>query len=222
MDAMMENPIRVVLGDTHPLVRAGLRAALAASRDIQVVAEASDSEELVALAGALQPDVIVMDPCIEPIGRMAVRRELVDKCRPARVLLVTTDADVECVTLAMEAGAAGVLSKAFADRELADAVRSAAHGEMVQRFRRRYDPVPLPTVPNSVSHERAEFAKLTERERDVLALVAAGYSAPEIGERLVISPKTVDTYKQRIQVKIGLSHRTEYVKLALRLGLLSP
>ena len=69
--------------------------------------------------------------------------------------------------------------------------------------------------------ERAEFEKLTERERDVLTLVAAGYSAPEIGARLVISPKTVDTYKQRIQGKIGLSHRTEYVKLALRLGLLS-
>ena len=69
--------------------------------------------------------------------------------------------------------------------------------------------------------ERAEFEKLTDRERDVLALVAAGYSAPEIGARLVISPKTVDTYKQRIQGKIGLSHRTEYVKLALRLGLLS-
>ena len=218
---MPDNPIRVVLGDAHPLVRAGLRAVLAAAGDVQVVAEAADSEELVALASGLQPDVIVMDPCIDPEERIAVTRELVDRCRPARVLLVTTNADVECVTLAMEAGAAGVLSKAFADRELVDAVRSVARGEMLQRFRRRYEPATSIRMPPRPSHERAEFAKLTERERDVLALVAAGYSAPEIGARLVISPKTVDTYKQRIQIKIGLSHRTEYVKLALRLGLLS-
>ncbi len=77
---------------------------------------------------------------------------------------------------------------------------------------------PILTSPEA---DRAEFEKLTEREQDVLALIAAGYSAPEIGARLVISPKTVDTYKQRIHGKIGLSHRTEYVKLALRLGLLS-
>lgn len=219
---MTDNPIRVVLGDAHPLVRAGLRAVLAAAGDIQVVAEASDGEEMVALAGALLPDVIVMDPCIDPIARIAVTRELVDKCRPARVLIVTTNADTECVTLALEAGAAGVLSKTFADRELVDAVRSVARGQMVQRFGRRHTPtIPLRMQRPAAFDERAEFAKLTERERDVLTLVAAGYSAPEIGERLVISPKTVDTYKQRIQGKIGLSHRAQYVQLALRLGLLS-
>lgn len=218
---MADNPIRVVLGDAHPLVRAGLRAVLAAAGDIRVVAEAADSEEVVALAAGLLPDVVVMDPCIDPVARIAVTRELVERCRPARVLLVTTLADVECVTRAMEAGAAGVLSKTFADRELVDAVRSVARGEMVQRVRHRYVQATPARVKAVASSERAEFAKLTDRERDVLTLVAAGYSAPEIGERLVISPKTVDTYKQRIQGKIGLSHRAQYVQLALRLGLLS-
>ena len=75
-------------------------------------------------------------------------------------------------------------------------------------------------ILESPESDRAEFEKLTERERDVLALIAAGYSAPEIGARLVISPKTVDTYKQRVNDKLGLTHRADYVKLALKLGLL--
>ena len=218
---MADNPIRVVLGDPHALVRAGLGAVLAASRDMQVVAEAANSEELAAVAASLLPDVVIIDPCIDSDARIAVTPELVQRCRPARVLLVTTHADAECSTRAVEAGASGVLSKTLADRELANAVRSVTRGETVPRARSRHEPTAPMRIRPAEPHERAEFAKLTDRERDVLTLVAAGYSAPEIGERLVISPKTVDTYKQRIQGKIGLSHRTQYVQLALRLGLLS-
>ena len=78
-----------------------------------------------------------------------------------------------------------------------------------------------PSGPSSAQSERERFEKLTQRERDVLRLVAQGYSAPEIGERLFISPKTVDTYKQRIQEKLGLAHRSDYVQFALKLGLLA-
>jgi DNA-binding NarL/FixJ family response regulator len=120
----------------------------------------------------------------------------------------------------LEAGASGFLPKTAADSELLEAVRAVARGEIFVRPEsarilakgyQRKDPL---------HEDRARFDKLTDRERDVLRLVAKGYSAPEIGEQLFISPKTVDTYKQRIQDKLGLSHRHEYVEFALRLGLL--
>ena len=108
-----------------------------------------------------------------------------------------------------------------ADRELVDAVRAVAHGDtyvqpaaaraLARGLRRREEH----------ADERGMYERLTERERDVLRLVASGFSAPEIGEKLFISPKTVDTYKQRIGEKLGLTHRSEYVQFALKLGLLT-
>jgi DNA-binding NarL/FixJ family response regulator len=120
----------------------------------------------------------------------------------------------------LEAGASGYLMKSTADRELVDAVRTVARGEvfvqpsaalvLAQGARRREEH----------ASDRARFERLTDRERAVMQLIAEGYTAPEIGEQLAISPKTVDTYKQRINDKLGLTHRADYVKLALKLGLL--
>jgi len=109
-----------------------------------------------------------------------------------------------------------------ADRELLDAVRTVARGEVYVRPDAARILAKGYTRKDPLHEERTRFEKLTERERDVLRLTAQGFSAPEIGEKLFISPKTVDTYKQRIQDKLGLSHRHEYVQLALRLGLLTP
>jgi DNA-binding NarL/FixJ family response regulator len=111
--------------------------------------------------------------------------------------------------------------KSAADRELVDAVRIVAAGDMFVRPTAARILAKGLTRKDPAQAERDRFEKLTDRERDVLRLVAQGYSAPEIGERLFISPKTVDTYKQRIHEKMGLSHRAEYVQLALRLGLLT-
>ena len=110
----------------------------------------------------------------------------------------------------------------MADRELLDAVRTVARGEVYVRPDAARILAKGYTRKDPLHEERTRFEKLTERERDVLRLTAQGFSAPEIGEKLFISPKTVDTYKQRIQDKLGLSHRHEYVQLALRLGLLTP
>ena len=112
--------------------------------------------------------------------------------------------------------------KSAADRELVDAVRAVAAGDVYVR------PTAASILAKGLTRkdprqlDRERFEKLTERERDVLRLTAQGYSAPEIGEKLFISPKTVDTYKQRIQEKLGFGHRSDYVQFALRLGLLSP
>jgi DNA-binding NarL/FixJ family response regulator len=213
--------IRVVLADDHAVVRAGLKAVLGAAKDISVVSEASNGREAIALAERVRPDVIVMDLSMgEPDG-IAATKELMAKGLPTRVLVLTMHAEEQYLVKALEAGAAGYLVKSAADRELVDAVRAVAQGDMyVQPSAGRVLARGV-AQGTKVADDRARYEKLTERERDVLRLVAEGYSAPEIGERLFISPKTVDTYKQRINEKLGVGHRADYVKLALKLGLIS-
>jgi DNA-binding NarL/FixJ family response regulator len=138
------------------------------------------------------------------------------------VLVLTMHAEEAYLEAVLDAGASGYLMKSTADRELVDAVRTVARGEvfvhpsaarvLAQSARRR----------EQHATDRARFERLTDRERAVMQLIAQGYTAPEIGEQLTISPKTVDTYKQRINDKLGLTHRADYVTLALKLGLLQP
>ena len=213
--------IRVILADDHAVVRAGLKAVLGAAKDIAVVGEASNGRDVVAFAERLNPDVVVMDLSMGDTDGLMATKELVAKGPRPRVLVLTMHAEEEYLVRALEAGAAGYLVKSAADRELVDAVRAVAYGDVyvqpsagrvLARGIKRND---------KVDNERARYEKLTVRERDVLRLVAEGFSAPEIGEKLFISPKTVDTYKQRIGEKLGLSHRPDYVKFALKVGLLS-
>jgi DNA-binding NarL/FixJ family response regulator len=213
--------IRVVLADDHAVVRAGLKAVLGTARDMMVVGEASNGLEAVALAERLNPDVIIMDLSMDQMDGTTATREIVKKGFSARVLVLTMHAEEEYLVGLLEAGAAGYLVKSAADRELVDAVRTVARGDIFVRPAAARVLAKGLTRKDPAKAEREKFEKLTERERDVLRLVAQGFSAPEIGERLFISPKTVDTYKQRIHEKMGLSHRAEYVQLAVRLGLLS-
>ena len=213
--------IRIVLADDHAVVRAGLKAVLGTARDMMVVGEASNGIEAVALAERLTPDVIVMDLSMDQMDGTAATREIVKKGLATRVLVLTMHAEEEYLVGLLEAGAAGYLVKSAADRELVDAVRTVARGELFVRPAAARVLAQGLTRKDPGKAEREKYEKLTERERDVLRLVAQGFSAPEIGERLFISPKTVDTYKQRIHEKMGLSHRAEYVQLAVRLGLLT-
>jgi len=217
---MSEDLIRVILADDHAVVRAGLKAVLGSVKDMLVVGEAATGPEAVQMAERLKPDVVVMDLSIGEVDGGEATRMLVEKGIPSRVLILTMHPEEEYLVPMLEAGAAGFLPKTAADRELIEAVRAVARGDIFVRPEaarilakgyQRKDPM---------QEDRARYERLTDRERDVLRLVAQGYSAPEIGERLFISPKTVDTYKARIQDKLGLSHRHEYVQLALRLGLL--
>jgi DNA-binding NarL/FixJ family response regulator len=218
---MTGDMIRVVLADDHAVVRAGLKAVLSAARDIEVVAEARNGVEAVALVERFKPDVVVMDLSMPELDGTAATKQIVEKGLDTRVLVLTMHAEEDYLVPLMEAGAAGYLVKSAADRELVDAVRAIAHGDVYVR------PAAARILarnlgkkdPEKVTRER--FEKLTQREQDVLRLVAQGFSAPEIGERLYISPKTVDTYKQRINEKLGLAHRSDYVQFALKLGLLA-
>ena len=212
--------IRVILADDHAVVRAGLKAVLGAAPDIEVVGEARDGREAVALAERVRPDVVVMDLTMGETDGTTATREIVAKGLPTRVLVLTMHAEEDYLIPVLEAGAAGYLVKSAADRELVDAVRAVARGDVYMRPSAARVLARNLTKKDPLAAERERYERLTERVRDVLRLTAQGYSAPEIGERLFISPKTVDTYKQRIQDKLGLSHRHEYVQFALKLDLL--
>jgi two-component system, NarL family, response regulator NreC len=213
--------IRVVLADDHTVVRAGLKAVLGTAKDIDVVGEAKNGEEAVALVDRFHPDVVVMDLSMNGMDGVAATKAIVAKGGEARVLVLTMHPEEDYLVPLLEAGAAGYLVKSAADRELVDAVRAVAKGDVYVRPTAARVLAKGLTRKDPQQADRERFEKLTERERDVLRLTAQGYSAPEIGERLFISPKTVDTYKQRINEKLGLSHRADYVQFALRLGLLT-
>jgi two-component system, NarL family, response regulator NreC len=213
--------IRVVLADDHTVVRAGLKAVLGTAKDVDVVGEARSGEEAVALVDRFNPDVVVMDLSMNGMDGVAATKEIVAKGGTSRVLILTMHPEEDYLVPLLEAGAAGYLVKSAADRELLDAVRAVAKGDVYVRPTAARVLAKGLTRKDPHQADRDRFEKLTERERDVLRLTAQGYSAPEIGERLFISPKTVDTYKQRINEKLGLSHRADYVQFALRLGLLS-
>jgi two-component system, NarL family, response regulator NreC len=194
---------------------------LNSAKDIEVVAEAKNGLEAVSYAERFNPDVLVMDLSMPELDGTAATKQIVEKGLAVRVLVLTMHAEEDYLVPLMEAGAAGYLVKSAADRELVDAVRAIAHGDVYVRpaAARILAKNLTKKDPEKVNRER--FEKLTQREQDVLRLVAQGFSAPEIGERLYISPKTVDTYKQRIHEKLGLAHRSDYVQFALKLGLLA-
>jgi len=219
---MTGDTIRVVLADDHTVVRAGLKAVLSTARDIEVVGEAKNGREAVALVNRLTPDVVLMDLSMDEMDGTAATKEILAKKLPTRVLVLTMHAEEEYLIPVLEAGAAGYLMKNVADRELVDAVRAVARGDLYVLPNAARVLARNLTKKDPLKAERDKYERLTERERDVLRLVAQGYSAPEIGGKLFISPKTVDTYKQRIQEKLGLLHRSDYVQLALKLGLLAP
>ena len=219
---MTSDLIRVVLADDHAVVRAGLKAVLGTARDIDIVGEAKDGKEAVALAERLNPDVVVMDLSMGGADGAEATKEIVAKGLATRVLILTMHAEEDYLVPLLEAGAAGYLVKSAADRELVDAVRAVARGDVYVRPSAARVLAKGLTRKDPAQAERERYEMLTDRERNVLRLVAEGYSAPEIGARLFISPKTVDTYKQRINEKLGLTHRADYVKLALKLGLLQP
>jgi DNA-binding NarL/FixJ family response regulator len=212
--------IRIILVDDHAVVRTGLKSLFSKERDFDVVGEASNGADGITLAERLKPDVIVMDMSMGTMDGLEATRQLSARKLPSRVLILTMHSEDEFVVPLLEAGAAGFVLKSAPDKDVVTAVRAVARGDLYVRPEaaralalgyQRKDPL---------KEDRGRFEKLTARERDVLRLVAQGYSAPEIGERLSISPKTVDTYKQRIEDKLGLAHRHDYVQFALRLGLL--
>jgi DNA-binding NarL/FixJ family response regulator len=210
------DPIRVVLVDDHRLVRAGFRSVLHASPDITVVGEAAGGREGVALAERVHPEVVVMDLEMPDGDGLTATRRLLEVAPDVSVLVVTVYEEREKLLAALKAGARGYLSKSAAERELAEAIRVVASGDVYVRpavARALADSTEAP--PHERTDARGRLARLSDREQTVVVLTARGFNGPEIGRQLGITAKTVDTYKQRIEEKLGLSHRSEYVRFAL-------
>ena len=214
----MSETIRILLTDDHLVLRAGLKALLETERDFRVVGEASTGEEAVTMAKQLHPDVVVMDLSMPGMGGLEATRQLTTDTK-CRVLVLTMHSEEEYLLPVLEAGGSGYVKKTSADEDLTNAIRTVARDEvflypnaaklLLQGFRvKGEDSQPDP------------LAKLTDREREVLGMTAEGFSSSEIGEKLFISPKTVDTYRSRIMEKLSLHHRSELVRFALNTGLL--
>jgi DNA-binding NarL/FixJ family response regulator len=213
----------VVIADDQALVRGGFRLILAAEDDLEVVGEAENGREAVALVRELRPDVVLMDVRMPVLDGIAATRDIVAERIATRVLVLTTfDAD-EIVYDAMRAGASGFLLKSAPPAQLVEGVRTVAAGDalMAPTITRRLvedfvrGPRPGDAVP-------AALADLTEREREVLALIAAGLSNAEIAGRLVVSAATVKTHVNRVFAKLDLRDRVQAVVLAYECGLVRP
>ena len=216
--------IRVVLADDQGLVRAGFRALLDAQDDIEVVGEAVDGEAAARLAAELRPDIVLMDIRMPGMDGLAATRRIADDERSAsvRVVILTTFGLDEYVFEAIRSGASGFLVKDTEPEELVQAVRVVAGG----------DALLSPGVTKKLIAEFAARAKepgategleeLTDREREVLALVAEGLSNDEIGERLVVSPATAKTHVSRAMGKLGARDRAQLVVIAYESGLARP
>jgi DNA-binding NarL/FixJ family response regulator len=218
--------IRVVLADDHTIVRSGLKALLRTAPDIIIAGEASSGEEAIAVALRTDADVVVMDLDMPGMGGAAATRALARQAPNVRVLILTMHTEQERLLPLLADGARGYLGKDTAERDLIDAIRVVAGGDVyvrpavARRLAASETVKPTPVVSEAVRGSVSNYEALSERERTVLRLVAEGYNGPEIGERLGITAKTVDTYKQRIEDKIGLTHRTDYVRFAVNWGLL--
>ncbi|MDX1661085.1 MAG: response regulator transcription factor [Gemmatimonadota bacterium] len=222
----MNETIEVLLADDHPVFRAGARLLLESEPDIRVVAEAATGMEAVDRALEARPDVVVLDAAMPRFGGIEASRRIASEASEIRILVLVMHAVEECQRTCLEAGAHGCLSKLKADRELIEAVRTVAGGAI---YVPPYSVTITPskngsgngrghTAPN---YPEVEEVPLSDREREVVILTAGGYSSREIGERLHISSKTVDTYRARSMEKLGFNHRWELVQYALRMGLLA-
>jgi two-component system response regulator NreC len=214
----MSDPIRVLLADDHTVLRAGLRALLDREPDMQVVGEAATGEEAVERVEALRPDVVVMDLSMPGAGGLEATRQVSALGYETRVLVLTVHAEEEYLLPVLEAGGSGYVTKTSADEDLTQAIRTVARGDV---FLYPSAATLLLRGFNAKSEKgRDPVERLTDREREVLALTVEGFSSSEIGKKLFISPKTVDTYRARIMEKLDLHHRSELVRFALQTGLL--
>jgi DNA-binding NarL/FixJ family response regulator len=215
--------IRVFIADDQALVRGGFRMILDAQPDMEVVGEAQDGKEALRMVAELRPDVILMDIRMpEMDGLETTRRIVIDENAP-RVLMLTTFDMNEYVYEAMKSGASGFLLKDVKPEQLADAVRTVAAGDsllapaitrrLIEEFVRR--PPPGSTAP-------PELETLTDRELEVLKLIAKGYSNEEIAKELFVSMATVKTHITHILMKLDLRDRVQAVVLAYESGLVQP
>ena len=215
---MTSPPIRVLIVDDHAVVRSGLKLLLDAEPDIEAVGEAENGSRALFEAIALKPDVVLMDLVMPEAGGLESMPSLLQSVPDTRVLVLSMQDDPRYVREAFAAGASGYLLKEAADVELVAAIRAVAAGE-------RYVHPTLGArmvAADATARQRAETDPLSEREREVLHLLALGHTNQEIADMLFISVRTAETHRAHIMRKLGLTTRAELVRYAIAEGLLEP
>jgi len=210
--------VKILLVDDHAMFRAGIKALLESESGMTVVGEASTGDEGVDKVRELKPDVVIMDLSMPGSNGLEATRRISALGLDTSVLVLTVHAEEEYLVPVVEVGASGYLTKTSADQDLIEAIRVVARGEVF--LPPRATKLLLQQYKAAETEEEAGLHDLSAREQEVLALTAEGFSSREIGGKLFISPKTVDTYRSRIMKKLKLNHRSELVRFALRVGLL--
>ena len=215
--------IRLLVVDDHPVVRAGLRTLLGAQADMEVVGEADDGRAAVEQAIDLRPDVVVMDITMKGMGGLEATREITGRLAKTKVLVLTMHENEEYLRQMLEAGATGYVLKQAVDTELAVAIRAVQRGEvfLYSSFARLLlgDLAKREEMQDRYSQPDS-YERLSQREREVLRLVALGHTNQQMADQLYLSVKTVETYRARVMDKLNLKSRAALVRYALRRGLL--
>jgi two-component system response regulator NreC len=213
--------IKVLIADDHALVRDGIRALLALVSGVEVVGEAANGKEALEKVRELAPDVVLMDLAMPVLGGLEATRRIHREFPGTKVLALTQYEDSESVVPVIEAGACGFVTKVAAFSELASAIQAVYRGDsflspsaaaaLVEEYQQKADR----------RHRRDPYDRLTDREKEVLKLIVEGYTAREIGDRLIISPKTVESYKTSLMNKLNIHNKTDLIKYALRKRLIT-
>lgn len=215
---MKQNEITILLVDDHSVLREGLRALLESEDAMRVVGEAGTGAEGVEMALALEPAVIVMDLGLPDMSGLEAIRAIRCQNKSSRIIVLSMHNRREFVLPALEAGSDGFIPKSSTHSSLFEAIEVVLRGE---RFLHpKAATVLIDTITDAAQTEADLFKALSEREQEVLQLSAMGFTSREIGEQLYLSPKTVDTYRQRAMEKLTLEHRSDLIRFALRAGVL--
>jgi two-component system response regulator NreC len=214
--------IRILLADDHAILRSGLKLLINAQADMEVVSEAPDGDRAVQAARDTKPDVTLLDLTMPGSGGMGALEEIARSCPDSRVLVLSMHDDPAYLRTVLAAGASGYVLKRAVDTELLAAIRAVHRGGVF------VDPSLAHVFVQDALDKAAKedgtprsLNILSERERQVLGLVAQGYGSQEIAKQILVSVKTVETYRARIAEKLGLRTRSEIVRFAVQMGLLS-
>ncbi|RMG95977.1 MAG: DNA-binding response regulator [Chloroflexi bacterium] len=213
---------RILLADDHAVLRAGLKLLISNQPDMEVVGEAEDGTAVLPLAQSTNPHLILLDLSMPRLGGLDILPLIRQTLPQTRVLILTMHDDESYLRRALKAGAAGYVLKKAADVELLSAIRAVLRGDVYVHptMTKALIEDMMPADDQHADTIEARWKQLSEREQEVLRMVALGYTGREIAEKLALSVKTVDTYRSRGMEKLGLRSRAALVRFALKQGLL--